>query len=355
LFAVARKVSPAPPARKDGGNPCVTPRAKRTALEFHSSPLAIMPKHKFDMQSLLSHAKRDNATEASAQRLTDLANGDAANADGEVDNEDVAAAALREHVTDDDDSGGDDVAHYKFKLARALERSETGRARKRWHFFQQGVVEESVLARRPHPFPKEAAKGTWSFLRDARERQANFLSRLPYTVQYRKGDLPDEIYTWILDEICFEKSDMLRREYVDLLSVCPDQTQRLLSPHEVIKLFSNLGPSKEFGDFSTSLTCTTEPSSSRPTHLLPNLKAVLTLLAKISSGLEVESMTTAVKALLRLGIDQVVIENIELLSEYQAALRALADAVPPGAWDNFVSVTSPMRFLPPLDKSNQST
>lgn len=359
-------VIPVPPARKD---PLwATPRAKRTALEFHSSPLTIMPKHKFDIKALMQHAKADSAVEESEQRIESLlACGSAAK---EAAAADAAAAAsagsgrekpISLHDTMLDvfsDPEGSQEEGTRHKLLQAVKRTEMTVQRKQWRFSDHldhhadGAV-SSIEARRP--FPGNAATGTWQFLAQAQGRSELFEDGLPYNVQVRMQNLPDDIFLWVLREIPAEKSRKLREEYLRLLGVCPDQAGRLLDTNRIDQLFSDAGASKRVFQ-SPSKATNGGGSEQRDMYLRRDwtpIRSVLGILIETSQGLSVPSLTRSVAILLRLGMDDLVREDRNVARDYQDALNQLIHAVPRASWDNFVCALSAIINLAALTNHPQ--
>ena len=331
IFAVHKRPSPVPTPRRE--NPCVTPKAKRTAMEFHSSPLTIMPKHKYDMKALISHARKDDAAEASAQRLTALRDRDRE----EEESKDIAAA-LRDHILESHDGNDEEGARSKMKLVRALERAEVANAEKRFYFFDLKESDSSAVSRTP--FPKTAAKGVWSFLRDPKERQSNFIVGQPHVIQSRKQNLPDEIFLWILDELASERSNQLQDAYVNLLGQCPQQVHRLLGQERLISLFSNLGATQDIKDLSSPINFIEEASQPYAGRDWSCLRATLAFITRAAADLDANSLTVAMKILLRLAMDTSLMDGNYIRTAYQLAVQALIPNVAGSAWDKFVSMLS---------------
>ena len=332
---VPRSGAFAAPARHP--DPCVTPHAKRTALEFHSSPLSIrQPKHKYDLKALLSHAEKDDAAQAAA---------------------DKAAAALREDKDEHGDDDADDSPKPKRvspradvidiladdqdgdldrdKVKRALQRTELHAVREAWYFFKEYV--------RPSPPPRDAfpddavAAGRWGFLADADARDDYFEQGLvDQALRGRTSDLPDELFLWILNEVPVEPADALREQYAAVLALCPDQTRRLVDEDQVCELFRKLDSRWESTELSDRLRLVPAVHDPYPERDWSRLRSVLSLLAQTGGEMDIKAVTCAAKILLRLGIDTVVAETIDVLLEYQRAMESLASAVPRSAWDEFV-------------------
>lgn len=365
--------------------PCVTPRAKRTALEFPSSPLTIRTKgrHKFDMKALMEHAAADNAIAESELRLQAL------RAQREEEADDVAAErALPGSAGEDktmhetmmdvfDDPSNSEAEARREKLVQAVKRTEATFQKPRWCFFDYQDSKEpgsSIEARMP--FPRAAAVGIWAFLAQAQTRSHRFEDGVVFNIQERmhrkekqrkekqekerKGKtqledkepekklpaLPDDIFIWVLREIHMEKSPKLRDEYIRLLGVCEDQVSRLVDPNIIDQLFRYAGASERVFE-----------SPSTPTYKLPEdrekayverdktpLRSTLRIVTESCIGLTQPCRTRCAAILLRLGMDNLIREDQDFAHIFQEAFFWLVWSVPDEAYNTFVS--------PPLPPSN---
>ncbi len=328
---------PPQPAPRDETNVFATPRPKRRALEFHSSPLTINTRHKFDIKALLKHAEADNAVEESELRTAALlaqptkAPRGAGAADG-------AHASLHDIVLDvlSDPEDSQDEAH-RDRLLRAVKRTEATAGRRDWYFFDRPNQPNSTEVPVRSAFPASKATGAWAFLAPEKTRAGFFEDGLPYNVQCRLQNLPDEIFQWVLEVAPNEKSRKLRDEYLRFLSVCTDQVQRLLDENALVELFRGLGATDR------ALAASPQPKGGMtrgvpfPEHDRARLRTVLRILGGTAHALEIGTLTRTLAILLRLGIDNVVREDQEVAIDYQDTLLQAVVAVPPRSWDNFVS------------------
>lgn len=329
-----------------------TPRAKRTAAahEFHSSPLTIQSKkQKQDMQALLEFARKDEETRASAQRFSamlemeaEMQRGGAATGDQEGQEEQGqegrAAAALREHILEaataaaHDEGADEDGAGNKMRVVRALQRAEVGGARKVFYFFEQDESESDVVGRK---FPTVRAKGPWAVLDDAQDRGRHFASGFPYDIQKKLGNLPDEIFLWVLDEVCSERRKALQSEYVKMLSICNDQTTRLVTPALLQRLFRQLGATKDINNLTGPITLRQEFRHPYPGRDWSCVESMIDLVGAMAGNLTAAARSTAMQILLRLGIDSIAVENFGLTQRWRQAVDLVARSVPDADWTSF--------------------
>ncbi|KAK3903447.1 hypothetical protein C8A05DRAFT_43318 [Staphylotrichum tortipilum] len=326
---------PPQPAPRDEANVFATPRPKRRALEFHLSPLTINTRHKFDIKALLKHAAADNAVEESELRTAALLaqSPQAPRAGGDAGG---AHSSLHDNVLDilSDPEDSQEEAH-RDRLLRAVKRTEATAGRRDWYFFdrpsQPNGREIAVRA----AFPASKATGAWAFLAPEKTRAGFFEDGLPYNVQCRLQNLPDEIFEWVLDEAPNEKSKKLRDEYLRLLGACSDQARRLLDEDALLELFQNLGATDR------ALAVSPRPNGGLtrgvpfPEHDRMRLRTVFRLLGGTAHALKIHTLTRTLCILLRLGIDNIVREDQEVAVDYQDALLQVVLAVPRRSWDSF--------------------
>lgn len=331
---------PAQPARKDI-NILATPKAKRRAVEFHSSPLTINTRHKFDIKALLKHAEVDNAIEEGKQRTAALlAQGSpAARRGGSADGAHASLHDTMLGVLPDLEDGQDTGGHQR--LLRAVKRTEATMGREEWYFFDGQSQPQST---RP-TFPTAEATGVWAFLAPEEHRSEAFEDGLPYNIQCRMQNLPDRIFEWVLSEVRHANSRRLRDEYLRLLSVCPDQVGRLLDEEAVLGLFRDLGASDRALAAGPQSNGSSGKGAPFPEHDWLRLQTVLCILTGTAHALKMQTLTRTLAILLRLGIDNIIREDQAVATDYQDALLQIVSAVPSGSWNNFVrSTTLPLRL-----------
>lgn len=327
-----------------------TPRAKRTAAahEFHSSPLTIQSKkQKQDMKALLEFARKDEETRASAQRFSamleqeaEMQRRSAVPGEGEEEHgqEGRAAASLKEHILEaataaaNDKRADEDGTENKMRVVRALQRAEVGGARNVYYFFEQDEPEADVVGRK---FPRAKAKGPWAVLDDTQDRGRHFASGFPYDVQKKLRNLPDEIFLWILDEVCAERRKALQSEYVKLLSICTDQTTRLVTPALLQKLFRQLGATKDVDNLMAPITLREEIRHPYPSRDWSCVESMLGLVGAMACHLTPAARSTAMLILLRLGMDSLAVENFGFTQKWRQAVDLVARSVPDAEWTSF--------------------
>ncbi|KAF4978586.1 hypothetical protein FZEAL_5058 [Fusarium zealandicum] len=306
-----------------------TPKAKRTAVEFHSSPLTIIPKHKFDLKALAKDARQDDATNASSRRANALSEPAAGEEDIVMATDEASRGVLEGIVKS---NTGQDAQ----KVLRAVQRSEPGQSQLRYCFFSEDFTPPN-----PKTPPKSFTKGPWRLLTqgDEQTREQHLASGLPLTLLHIHGGLPDELFEWILDELCVQKSSLVRQEYCNLLKHSSEQVERLVTPRRLEELFYRFGASSELEQRDSRLTLlkpNVEPYEGRD---FSALESFVSLTRAITPCMSLESVVFVCQTLLRMSMDKFLVYNINLLVTYEDAIKALLEAIPQSHWDSFCSQT----------------
>ncbi|KAJ2986644.1 hypothetical protein NUW58_g4926 [Xylaria curta] len=311
-----------PAAHRRDPNVLSTPQAKRIASGIHRSPLTLQPKkHKFDMKALVNHSREIERTEESFRKADALItqankNSDSSDdSDAENDPTRVEAATRQLFVGSDNEDGKGD------KLRRAFKRSKDDEATssKHCYFFGQ---EEPALGANKHVFPRKKATGRWKFLSQSDARHQALIMGLPYTFIAQGETLPDELFQWILDEICTERNAELQRQYINLAELCEDNTTRLVNDMRLYALLEAIGGprySREHSKFKS----TTEIRQGYLERNWSPLIAFLQLLDKIAPYLQTASTISAVQLLLRMSMDPVIAAVVR--EHYIRAITALVE------------------------------
>ncbi|KAM0446389.1 hypothetical protein ACHAQK_001311 [Fusarium lateritium] len=326
LSTILGRGRPGNVTRSPARNLFATPKAKRAAVEFHASPLAIISKHKFDLKALAKDARQDDATNASSMRAKAFSELDD-QGDERMSIDEASRDAMEDIVKN---STGQDAQ----KVLRAVQRSEPGQSQLRYCFFREDYTPPS-----PKTAPKKFSKGPWRLLTqgDHQTREQHLASGVPLTLLQLQGGLPDELFEWILDELCVQMSTLTRQEYCNLLSSCPDSIERIITPKRLEALLYRFGAAPELAQRDSELNLmkpNTEPYGARDWSPLGSF---LSLLAAMSPYMSQESIFYASRTLLLMSMDKFLIYDINLLITYEIAIEALLEAIPQSSWDTFVS------------------
>ncbi|KAM5346747.1 hypothetical protein ACJ41O_009752 [Fusarium nematophilum] len=327
LSAILGRGRPGNAARSPPKNPFATPKAKRTAVEFHSSPLAIIPKHKFDLKALAKDARQDDATHASsirAKALSELVD------EADMMDTDEPSRHVMEGIVKN--NTGQDAQ----KVLRAVQRSEPGQSQLRYCFFRDDYTVPS-----PKAAPRKFSKGHWRLLTqgDQQAREQHLASGLPLTLLTMLGALPDELFEWILDDLCAQKSSLVREEYCNLLSASSEQVERLVSPMRLEELFYRYGASSDLASRDSELKQSKLGADPYEGRDWSGICSFLCLIYAMAPSMSSESVVYAAQTLLRMSMDKSLIYNIDLMVAFQEAIWAVLEAIPQPNWDSFCHET----------------
>ncbi|EGO51488.1 hypothetical protein NEUTE1DRAFT_88950 [Neurospora tetrasperma FGSC 2508] len=337
-----------PMSIRANGSPTKGPASKRVAsAKFVISPINFNKKHKFDMKAILKHTEADKKIAESEKRVEALMA-----EDEEEDNKRAEPLAVKKEGTTLHDDMLDMLSEAedsqeetkKEKLLRAVKRTEATSQRKQWYFFDENrghnVVDDLSIGFR-NKFPQHAATGVWKILA-AQKGRTDLLERgVPYHLQCKLRNLPDEIFVWIVDELPFVKTRRLREANLRLLGICLEQAGRLLTPDRITQLFRTIGTPKrclETPSPSEDGTEQTNPDPGRPYNIDRDwtpLRTVLRILSQTAHGLSIDSLTRSTTLLLRLGMDALIRRNPDLHSTFRHTLINLVEAVPSSSFDAF--------------------
>jgi hypothetical protein len=272
----------------------------------HRSPLTLQPKkHKFDLKALIKHSREIAQTEESVKQadallaLEDHNNENWDESDTENDPRLKEAARQQLFISRDNDEDGKGD-----KLRRAMKRSGGDEAspRKHCYFFPH----EGPLSRPgANAFPRKQAVGRWRCLGQADTRRQTFMMGLPYAFVGQGETLPDELFQWILDEVCTEQNADLRRQYINLTELCEDNTHRLVNDMRLYALLERIGGPRYAREHS-KFKSTTEVRHEYLERNWSPLVSFLQLLHRIAPDLQTSSAISAVQLLLRMSLDPVV-------------------------------------------------
>lgn len=373
----ARSSTPPQTKRPRTNTLLVSPLPLRRAKQARVSKQPDPPRHRFDMQALLRHAQQDNAAEAAARRVSaaftgrKAVDGTDAKDEDKKDKEDkvkikqekglpsetgpATAGAFPTAMLDSmmDLGGEEDAAKgaedgnvltslNKERLRRALDRTEVAAVSQQWYFFKEHLV--GAPAKNGRPFPVQAAQGHWAFLQDSNMQNEMFscgvvgfaMDALAPVTPPGQACLPDELFLWILDAVVLEPLPQLRAAYVSILARCPEQARRFVDPERLLRLFEKVGPRWESIDLSARLELVPAVHHPYPGRNWTPLRSLLVLLAALAeTSLGLEAVRCATKILLRLAMDSIIEENVDLLDAYQNAVRPLVLRVPPSDWDDY--------------------
>ncbi|GKT62330.1 hypothetical protein ColTof4_02046 [Colletotrichum tofieldiae] len=297
-----------------------TPKAKRRAKVVHKSPLTIQPKHKFDFKTLDAHSRRHDVLFDSPKRPADPKVKDEV-----MEDPGVSPGKARQKLIE---IAGVKTGEDADKAMKAMERTDAGASRTKWYFFNKdgGGLGE------PAPFPRKCAKGPWSFLGKAGMRDRHIMSGMPASLAITIG-LPDDLYLWVLDMVIVERASVLREEYRRIAAANGKQVKRLITPQRLEETLRRLGAADHVGD--EVLKPVREVRDIYADRDWQPFQSFLEWLYWVAAQLSHDSVVFAVKMLLRMAADRVVLANVDILTHHQHALEGLVNSVEDHFWGDF--------------------
>ncbi|KAK8005274.1 hypothetical protein PG990_011311 [Apiospora arundinis] len=315
------------------------PKAKRVASgSSRAAPAAQKqpPKHRFDLKALIKHSQENDAMDESVRRAEALLKLDDANkkaAEARKEKAEPQPTDMREAAKellrgDEEGAKGD-------KLARAMNRTAGDASQPQYYFFE---FEAPSRNPRKTPFPKLTAKSQWSFLADTSTREEIFVRGLPTALASKGKELPEELYQWILDEVCLEKNMQLRMQYCNLIALCRGNTRRLVDVKRLQKILESIG-SRKFPEENSKWNLSPGLEQPYGERNWSPVSAYLKLLERIAPDLAPESTIGAIQILIRMSLDPIVSRDIRIRIDHFSAIEALVSALPGTGehWDGYCS------------------
>ncbi|KAA8569084.1 hypothetical protein EYC84_000754 [Monilinia fructicola] len=294
-----------------------TPRASRSrkppTSTLQRSPLTVRTHYKFDLKYLKAIAADDEALEAKERRLKKITQEDTEMGDDEpiAFSNDIHGNILRGLHEEKEEGGGKDVQ----KVLNAVKRTEALNMGSRWYFFETEEIPTNDLA-------------------EPQIRHQTFVSGFAENMVAYGNTLPDEIIEWILDDFCMEEQTDLRNAYSSVLRVSRKQVYRLVTPEVIRRMFKSLGATSSAITLTDKINPRREISDAYAHHPWSKVRALIDLINLVAKHLQVETRLEVICILLRLGIDPVLMERVDLFSLVQTTLHSLCLYIDPEIWES---------------------
>ena len=346
---LAARQCPATPAKSRTPNAVFsTPQRKRGDSIF-SSPLTIQPREpQFKMADLLNAAKRDSNIEASLSRFHEREKDTGA----KKFEFKLAGESLRRTL---EATVGDEHDHRLDKVVRAVERTEPISKRGGWFFFQP--AEETRLSNR-HKFPSRSVNaicGRQPAIKHEKDLDLNYLNK---SMRLTKSPLPDELFLWLLDELCTERSGMRREGMCELVRLCSDDIAAdKLTPRYLEGLFLRLGANQDIKSLSKKQRLKPIRSSDEGFYKRDwqCLCSVLNMVWIIAEKLSTESSVYLIQLLISMSVDPELLHDPWVMVSYRHLLHQLVAVLPREQWDNIVSPMLLLTLLVTILLSNRQS
>jgi hypothetical protein len=305
-------------------------RKSRKTTNFHASPLAVMSKYKFDLNMLVHQVEKHDATEASALRVKALLADDKAKEPFASNTSSTPNDILGSVLAENEGVHAD-------KILRAVERTEATHTEKGWYFFD--LQDHSVLTE--NPIPTGYVMTSWQeSLTSPQTRDGMLLSGFARDMVTFGDSLPDELFVWMLDELCFTSRHDLRQAYCDLLLASSKQAGRLVRPDTITRMFRNLNGKQSSVDAEQPIFPVPEIRRAYEGVDWARLRMVVVFLGQLSEHTVPSTNTHTLLILCRLCADNVVLGNVSLLSAVQDTITRLSKNTDQVSWEISVSASA---------------
>ncbi|KAJ9635459.1 hypothetical protein H2199_008462 [Coniosporium tulheliwenetii] len=278
------------------------------------SPVPAASKYKFQLNKLVTLSGKDAVAEvklAEAKSKLAAAGSDSSNADTSV----ITAKDLASVVEDDEAAG---------QLAQAMDKTDALQQDEVWHFFQDGDTRPAERTFPSRSLPPES----WVMMLKSREtREQAFTSGCVQMIAATKA-LPEELVTWMMDELVYQTREDLTHAYLRTLQSCGTRAGECLTPSRLHQLFRDLSAKQEAIDPSGSLVPSRQPDDISNPPLPPGLRWLLELLRILAPGFGNETRSAALNIALRLCFDASVLADGRIQHCVQETTSALIDSIP---------------------------
>jgi hypothetical protein len=303
-------------------------RARNKRKRVFIQPSPSKPKYKFDMKMLIEQAEKHKATEASALSMKALLE-DAAENESQGSGSEAARDSILQSVLAEKEKDGTEPG--KFLLA--VKRTEAICTEKVWYFFDP-VRDNTHTA---GPLPARTVTNGWkAMLADPQSREQFLLSGFAQDMVTLGDTLDDDLFRWMLDEICFEHRDDLREAYCKVLAATDEQVGQFMSPEVITSIFQKLGAKKAAFDIDEEVKLISKDESPYEGYDWKTLRAVIAFIGRISKYLSAEASSYMMCVLTRLCIDRVVVEDISLLAAVQKTMEQVCSNIKDAHWEIIV-------------------
>ncbi|KAF1977732.1 hypothetical protein BU23DRAFT_564607 [Bimuria novae-zelandiae CBS 107.79] len=225
------------------------------------------------------------------------------------------------------------------KLYLAMQRTNALHVDCSFHFFDPDL---DCRTPKHSPFPTSSLPESpvFSVFKEPASRDQAFLSGFAQQVFRQEKDypeglafrpkLPDELMMWMVDEVCFARSEALSRSYIQLLEAHKSRVGKILDKSKLATIRNGLGAKKMYLDLAleAEVTPSYELDSVTQPSIPQNLSSVCKILQLASSSLGPKIRAQILQTLCLVSMDTGVQMRIDLLSAVQDTIESLIRGIP---------------------------
>jgi hypothetical protein len=190
-----------------------------------------------------------------------------------------------------------------------------------WHFF-----EDMVPSNDPTPFPsKSITNDPWMApLKSVDSDKIDAAFKSGYILRIAKHrPLPVELQYWMLDEICGDdENDDLVLAYINVLGTAYERFTNHLKPDRLRKLFEMVG-ARQGAINRSPVVSELQIAETPPRPISPNVRWLVELIRRVAKTLPRSTSEIAIELLVRLAIDNSVMEQVSLRLLIEQTISAL--------------------------------
>ncbi|USP81094.1 hypothetical protein yc1106_08368 [Curvularia clavata] len=216
-----------------------------------------------------------------------------------------------------DDGDDPEKAH---RLFQAMQRTNVAQMESVFYFFGDAADTISVQTK----FPMAALpQHRWaSILQIPSTRDQAFMTGVAQQI-FRVQELPKELASWMIDQICCSQNEALNCKYLQVLEAHHEHLHALLDPQRLNVMFKSIGANMTQLDASTQLLPVSVPRSETKTHLPSSLKSITRLLARAAPWLHATTRARALYLLCHVCLDNRVTSDFDILQAVQDTMEAI--------------------------------
>ncbi|KAL5118977.1 hypothetical protein ACEQ8H_003106 [Pleosporales sp. CAS-2024a] len=222
--------------------------------------------------------------------------------------------ALEHAVQDDDDPEKAD------RLYLAMQRTNATHVEHAFHFF--GDAAASLETKTLFPASCLPAHRWTASFRDASTRDQAFLTGFAHQI-FRLQELPVELASWMVDQVCLNPSDALDLKYLEILEAHNQHLRTVLDRNRLQSIFNDIGADVASLRSEAQLLPTPSTHTAGVQALPTSLKSIAKLLQHAAPHLRTDSRSYSLSLLCYTSLDDRVLADPDLVSAIQDAIEAI--------------------------------
>ncbi|KAH7562019.1 hypothetical protein BM1_03123 [Bipolaris maydis] len=222
---------------------------------------------------------------------------------------------LGQAVQDDDDD-----PHKAHRLLQAMQRTNATQMESVFYFFEHDV--DTVPVQKKFPVNLLPQRRWASTFQRPDTRDQAFMAGLAQHI-FRVQNLPKELASWMIDQICYNQNEALNCKYLEILEAHHDRLHGLLDSKRLDAIFKTIGTNITQLEANTQLLPLSVPQSEIKTFVPPFLKQITRLLTRAAPWLQTATRSHALYLLCHVCLDTRVTADFDILHAVQDAMEVI--------------------------------